>query len=107
MNHNENQPIENQPIENQPIEKLHERFTVLNTEKIGVERDLKNARDQLEAHKKTALDQWETDDIKKLEELLKKFQAENEQKRSDYQKHLDAIDKSLQELEANDEKSSV
>jgi hypothetical protein len=83
----------------QSIAELTTRYTELNTKKIQAETNLKNAEKELQKLQKQARDQNGTDDIAKLKEKLREMEAENEQKRSNYQRDLDKIDADLKATE--------
>jgi phage shock protein A len=83
----------------QTIEKLRERFQALHTEKVRAEQDYKNAQETLEKLQEQAREQFETDDLDKLQAMLAKIEAENLQKRKEYQASLDQIDANLRKVE--------
>ena len=83
----------------QTIEQLTERYNELNTRKIQAETKLKTAEEQLASLKEEARREHGTDDLDKLNEMLEKMEAENEQKRLDYQALLDKVERDLQKVE--------
>jgi predicted nucleic acid-binding Zn-ribbon protein len=85
----------------QPIEELQKRYKKLYDEKIRVETELKAAQEQLCYHKENAKKIWGTDDVHELEKRLQAIKNQNEQKRGDYQKHLDSIELQLNNIKAN------
>ncbi len=83
------------PTAAQNIEELRKRHTELDRKKVTAEANLKTATDQLEALKKQARETYGTDDLEQLKTRLEAMKAENERKRSEYQKHLDEIEAGL------------
>ena len=83
----------------QSIEQLQARYQALNTRKIQAETHLQNAREQLAALKKQALEAYGTDDVEQLREQLLKMKSENEQKRQNYQAELNRIEGELSAVE--------
>jgi hypothetical protein len=81
------------------MEVLENRYRKLADNKIRIEEQLKTVEKQLTEHQAIAQKNWGTDDIGKLEELLQKVKSENEEKRSNYQKHLDAIESQLNSIQ--------
>ena len=84
----------------QTIEELQARYQKLQQEKIRAETKRENAEQQLSELKAEALETYGTDDIEALKKKLEEMKAENEQKRADYQAHLDKIESDLSEVEA-------
>lgn len=84
---------------NQTIEQLTERYNKLNVKKIGTERDLMHAQEQLSKLQNEAKLIWGTDDINILENKLQEMRTSNEKKLTDYQKHLDEIEIKLKSIE--------
>ena len=60
----------------QTIEKLRERFQALHTEKVRAEQDYKNAQETLDKLQEQAREQFETDDLDKLQAMLAKIEEE-------------------------------
>ena len=87
--------------ETQTIEQLRERFQQLHTEKVRAEQDHKNAQETLETLKAQAREQFGTDDIDQLKAMLQKIDAENLQKRQEYQAELEKIEGSLEAVESD------
>ena len=87
--------------ETQTIEQLRERFQHLHTEKVRAEQDHKNAQETLETLKAQAHEQFGTDDIDQLKAMLQKIDAENLQKRQEYQAELEKIEGSLEAVESD------
>jgi chromosome segregation ATPase len=83
----------------QDIDALRQRHNALNTKKIQAEQDLKNVTRQLDALKKAAKEKHGTDDLEQLKKLLAQMQEQNEQKRTEYQKHLDQIEQELAKVD--------
>lgn len=78
---------------------LENRYKKLAEEKIRTEEQLKTVEKQLTEHKAIAKKNWGTDDIGELEALFQKIKNENEEKRSNYQKHLDEIESQLNSIQ--------
>ena len=91
----------------QTIEKLRERFQALHTEKVRAEQDYKNAQETLDKLQEQAREQFETDDLDKLQAMLAKIEEENLEKRKEYQASLDQIDANLKKVEDSEEQSSL
>ena len=83
----------------QDIETLRKRHTELDRKRAAAEANLKTATDNLEALKREARELYGTDDLDALRTKLEEMKKENERKRADYQKHLDEIEASLDELD--------
>ena len=83
----------------QDIDQLRKRYVQLDRKKIEAETSLKAAGDQLKRLKKQARDAYGTDDVDELAKKLAAMQAENERKRSEYQKHLDDVEAKLAAVE--------
>lgn len=86
--------------EKQSIDKLKTRYDELNRKKIEASTHLENAEKQLKKLKEKALNEYGTDDIDELKNILKQRIDDNETKKSDYQKHLDDVENNLAEIEA-------
>ena len=89
----------------QTIEKLRERFQALHTEKVRAEQDHKNAQETLDKLQEQAREQFETDDLDKLQAMLAKIEEENLEKRKEYQASLDQIDANLRMVEDSEEQT--
>jgi hypothetical protein len=87
---------------NQSIEDLSIRYSNLNEKRIHAQSDLKHAEDHLKKLKDHAMTTWETDDLTKLENMLKEMRESNERKRREYQEHLDEIELKLSQIDEND-----
>ncbi len=83
----------------QTLEELRKRYEQLNELRIQAETRQKTALEQLETLRKTARDQFGTDDLPKLKEMLQQRKEENERKRADYQKSLEQIELKLAEID--------
>jgi septation ring formation regulator EzrA len=83
----------------QSIETLQKRFADLNTQKIRAESALKHAQDDLNKLKTQAREKHGTEDVAELRQKLETMTAENEAKRSQYQKALDQIESDLLDVE--------
>ncbi len=92
------------PEKKQTIEELTQRYNALNTRKITAEANLENAEKDLKKLKAKALKEYETDDVDELRKKLQKMEAENERKRSEYQRNLEKIEADLKNA---DEKYAV
>ncbi len=83
----------------QNIDELKKRYESLHKKKIQAEANLDNAGKQLEELKEQARKEYGTDDISALKEKLAQMQAENENRRAEYQKRLDRIEADLAAVE--------
>ena len=83
----------------QSIEELRKRFDGLKDKRTRAEANLANSETTLKRLRKQAKEGFGTDDPDKLERILEKTRAENEEKRANYQQHLDEIDGKLKALE--------
>ncbi|MEZ6095110.1 MAG: hypothetical protein R3C03_12920 [Pirellulaceae bacterium] len=83
----------------QSIEELQARFERLNTRRIQVETQLEQEQKRLAELKAEAKERFGTDDLNSLKEQLQKLEAENAQKRKDYQASLDLIERELAKVE--------
>ena len=79
----------------QTIDELQKRFQSLNEEKIKVETQREHALAQLDELKAQSRELFGSDDVGQLEKMLKEMKVSNEQKRSQYESALDAIDADL------------
>jgi len=96
-------PVErNKPQPRPPdIEALKKRHRDLANQKIAADTNLERATEQLEQLKKDAREQYGTDDLGRLQQLLEEMKQENERKPVEYDRHLAEIEKSLAEIEQN------
>jgi hypothetical protein len=83
----------------QTIEDLKKRYSVLHEKKITAQADLNNAKKDLANLKKSAREQFGTDDLDELRAKLKQMKEDNERKRSEYQAHLEKIEAELTEVD--------
>src|SRR5258706_8886874 len=93
-------PIE-KPNPKLDIEALKKRHKELEREKNMSEADLKTATTQLDALKEEARAKYATDDLEQLKKKLQEMKDQNEQKRSEYQGHLEEIETRLAQVEKN------
>ena len=85
--------------QSQSIEQLQARYREFAKQKIVVETDRKHAVEKLETLKKTAREKYGSDDLEQLQKTLESMKADNEKKRSEYQRELDKIETELAEIE--------
>lgn len=83
------------------MEKLRLRYEQLNTQRIQVETNRKNAQQQLAKLKKQAQQQFGTDDVGELRKKLQQMKKDNEKTRTAYEKDLDQIETKLAEIDEN------
>jgi hypothetical protein len=83
----------------QDIDALKTRHRELDRQKTTAEANHKTAQDQLAKLKEDARAKYATDDVDQLKQKLLELKQENERKRAEYQKHLDAIETRLGEIE--------
>lgn len=88
------------PAEKQDIEQLRRRYSSLHEQKIRVEEKKNESERKLAELKEQARKQYGTDDPEELKRKLTKMQEENERLRSEYQDHLDGIERKLDEVES-------
>lgn len=91
-------PESQQKIAIQTIDELQARYQRLADEKIKVETQREHAQQRLQEIKAEALEQFGSDDLKTLKARLADMKKNNDQKRVDYQKHLDQIEQKLLEI---------
>jgi len=84
----------------QDIELLKKRHRDLDRQKTTAEANHKTAEEQLRKLKDDARAEYGTNDVVQLKQKLAELKQENDRKRADYQKHLDAIETRLGEIEA-------
>ena len=84
----------------QDIELLKKRHRDLDRQKTTAEANHKTAEEQLRKLKDDARAEYGTNDVVQLKQKLAELKQENDRKRADYQKHLDAIETCLGEIEA-------
>src|SRR2546422_3281803 len=82
------------------IDELRERHAALNEAKIRAEEKKKEKVQRLEELKAQAREAYGTDDLPELKKKLEDMKADNEARRAEYQKHLEAIEDKLAEVEA-------
>ncbi|MBX3421394.1 MAG: hypothetical protein KF752_07535 [Pirellulaceae bacterium] len=87
------------PEGQQDIEGLKRRYEKLNEKKIAAQTKQGAAEDRLKQLKSQALLDYGTDDLELLKKKLHDLLEENERQRSDYQRHLEAIEAQLAEVE--------
>lgn len=83
----------------QSMEELRKRYEQLNELRIQAETRQKTAMEQLELLRQAAREQFGTDDLDKLKEMLELRKSENERKREEYQKSLEQIEAKLAEID--------
>ncbi|MEO2018156.1 MAG: hypothetical protein ABGZ53_27705 [Fuerstiella sp.] len=81
------------------IDDLKGEYERLNERKIQAQTQLEEATKQLGALQKEAIAEFETSDIDELKSKLEQMEAENEQRRSDYQELLEQISGELAKVE--------
>ena len=81
------------------IEELRKRHRELETRRTRAEADLENASRQLDAVKAESRERYGTDDLSQLRRKLDEMRAQNEQKRAQYQAHLEEIEAALKRVE--------
>jgi hypothetical protein len=81
------------------IEQLKKRHKELEKQKTTIEANLQTAIDQLDALKAESRQRFGTDDLDELKRKLDAMRQENEQKRAQYQSHLEQIELRLAEVE--------
>jgi chromosome segregation ATPase len=83
------------------IEALKKRHKELEREKAMSEANFKTATQQLDALKEEARAKYATDDLEQLKKKLQEMKDQNEQKRAEYQGHLEEIETRLAQVEKN------
>lgn len=83
----------------QDIEELRQRHKELEKQKITAEANLNTSKDRLDELKKQAREQYGTDDLEKLQKQLEEMKSDNRRKCSEYQQHLDDIERDLKKVE--------
>src|SRR5258706_15556250 len=83
------------------IDTLKKRHKTLELQKAKSEESLKNATEQLDALKEEARSKYATDDLAQLKKKLQEMKDQNEQKRAEYQGHLEEIETRLAQGEKN------
>ena len=81
------------------IEDLKIEYETLNERKIEAQSLFKEATKQLEKLQKEAVEEFETSDIGELKTKLEKMEAENEDRRAQYQELLEGISADLEKVE--------
>lgn len=82
------------------METLRQRYEALNKQKIRIEAERANSEKQLTELQERARRLYGTDDLETLRRKLEEMRAENERRRSEYQAHLDDIERDLAAVEA-------
>src|SRR5437762_4537427 len=83
----------------QDIETLRKRHTDLDRKRAAAEANLRTANEQLDALRREAREQYQTDDLDELRKKLQSMKDENDRKRAEYQQHLDQIETNLKQIE--------
>lgn len=83
----------------QSIEKLSERYQQLSVQRVQAQRDLEHAQSSLNQLKAKAREDYGTDDIEDLKQILDDMKRKNEEDRANYQASLDAIESELNEID--------
>ena len=86
----------------QDIETLKKRHRDLDKQKTTAEAHQKTAEDQLKKLKAESRAKYGTDDLDQLKKKLTEMKQENDRRLAEYQKHLDAIESRLEEIEEQD-----
>lgn len=81
------------------IEELQSRYAKFSDQRIRVQTQLEEAQKRLVAIQGKAKQEFGTDDVAQLSTMLSEMKKENESRRSEYQKSLDAIDMKLKAVE--------
>ena len=81
------------------IEDLKIEYETLNERKIEAQSLFKEATKQLEKLQKEAVEEFDTSDIGELKTKLEKMEAENEDRRAQYQELLEGISADLEKVE--------
>ena len=84
---------------NQTIEELRERIKDLEHRRTRADANRDNSEKRLDELKAAAKENFGTDDLTQLENLLAELTSENEKQRSAYQAELDQIEMGLVEIE--------
>jgi hypothetical protein len=84
----------------QTIEELRRRFETLNETRIKIQAQRDSAMAQLEQVRKSAIEQFGTDDVGELRARLAGLLEENERLRAEYEQGLDQIESNLAGIEA-------
>lgn len=92
-------PTKPMPKTDLDIEQLKKRHKDLEEKKITAEANLNNASKLLDELKREAKAKYATDDPGQLQKKLQDMKAENELKRTEYQKHLEEIQTKLAQVE--------
>jgi len=81
------------------IEELTNRYQNLSNAQVRAQTNLENAQQNLAKLATEAEQQFGTSDVNELKRQLAEIEAENQKRKSDYQKHLDSIETKLAEVE--------
>ena len=87
------------PKQAQDMEQLRKRYLELERRRITAEANLKTSSEQLEQLKAQARELYQTDDLDQLKAKLETMKKANEERRAEYQRHLDEIEGKLAEVE--------
>lgn len=82
------------------IKELGERFEKLKKKRIQAETKLDESTKELEKLRKEALETFGTDDVDQLEAKLNKMKAENDRKRTEFEKQLGDVEQKLEQVES-------
>ncbi len=83
------------------IAELRTRYDQLNEQKIKIQTQCETVKERLDELKRSALEQFGTDDVQQLKKQLDKLNKENESKRVKYEKDLNAITDALNQIDEN------
>ena len=73
------------------LERLSEKYAGLKSEKDGLAGEIKQLEESLEKLKAELKEQFGSDQLEKLQQLLKEKEAENDSKSKQYGEHLDEV----------------
>jgi|TARA_B100000809_G_scaffold241564_1_gene264848 uncharacterized coiled-coil DUF342 family protein len=81
------------------LERLSEEYAELKSKKDGLAGRIKQLEESLDELKKGLKDEFGSDNLQKLQQLLDEKQTENDLKSQQYKEHLDALKEKLAGLE--------
>ena len=81
------------------LERLSEEYAELKSEKDGLAGQIKQLEKSLDELRKALKEQFGSDELKKLQQLLEKKEAENNKKSQQYEEHLEELKEKLAALE--------
>jgi septal ring factor EnvC (AmiA/AmiB activator) len=81
------------------LEGLSEDYAELKSQKDGLAGQIKQLEESLDELKKELKEQFGSDELEKLQQLLEEKEAENRQKSQQYGEHLDELKEQLAALE--------